>query len=247
MADRPDYSPYEQYVASICKGNDLSNFKRADNYTYMLEHVSSSYGQDYLDIIRRTTTLQESELQKFCALNDSIGNPNRTSYGSLTVSPTSLRYILHAHLILTHLQSLNLPSIDIVEIGGGYGGLCLAIHHFAAKYALIINSYTIIDLPAIIELQKLYLSKIDPTTPVTCVSSTTFGETIDKKNMFLVSNYCFSEISSSLQKQYIETLFPKISHGFFAWNTIPTYDFGFAFREEKEYPFTANYNKYVYF
>jgi hypothetical protein len=65
--------------------------------------------------------------------------------------------------------------------------------------------------------------------------------------MFLVSNYCFSEISTEFQKKYIDTLFPKISHGFMAWNNSPTYYFGFEIKEEIEYPKTGNFNRYVYF
>jgi hypothetical protein len=50
-----------------------------------------------------------------------------------------------------------------------------------------------------------------------------------------------------LQKQYIATLFPKVSHGFMAWNNIPLYNFGFETKSETEVPLTGPVNKYVYF
>ena len=65
--------------------------------------------------------------------------------------------------------------------------------------------------------------------------------------MFLISNYCFSEIPGNLQKEYIAKLFPKVSHGFMAWNHIPVYNFGFDIKEEVEFPKTGSYNKYIYF
>jgi hypothetical protein len=144
------------------------------------------------------------------------------------------------------MKSLNTVN-DIVEVGGGYGGLCLALHHFAGKYDVTINSYTIIDLPEISELQKMYLKAANPSIHAEFEVSSTFGENITKTNMFLISNYCFSEIDNSLQKKYIHTLFPKVSHGFMAWNNIPVYDFGFSMTQEKEYPFTGEHNKYIRF
>jgi hypothetical protein len=80
------------------------------------------------------------------------------------------------------------------------------------------------------------------------VDATTFGKDINKNNMFLISNYAFSEISYEFQQEYIRHLFPKIAHGFMAWNFIKTYNFGFLFKEEEEIPNTGGiYNKYVYF
>lgn len=241
-----DYSIYSSYVESICKSGNISNFKRDPSYTYMLEHVNKSQGDEYLYYIKKTD-ITEDEIKEFCMINDSIGNPICSDFSIVTASPSSLRYIFHAYLILKHLQSLNLPSIDIVEIGGGYGGLSLAINHFSSKYDLKINSYTIIDLPVISKLQNIYLKSVEPSLKVDFVDSTTFGEGITKKNMFLVSNYCFSEISGDFQKKYIDTLFSKVSHGFMAWNIIPTYYFGFEFKEELEYPKTGSWNRYIYF
>ncbi len=70
---------------------------------------------------------------------------------STAVLMISLGYIYHSHLILTHLKTCILDTI--VEVGGGYDGLCLALHLFAAKYNVNIKSYTIVDLPSISKLQ----------------------------------------------------------------------------------------------
>jgi hypothetical protein len=247
MTSEIDYSSYTDFISNICNKNDLTYFKSDPRYTPILEHVSSKAGSEYLFYIIQHTNFTENEISDFCKLNDSIGNPSMTQYNFVKTSPTSLRYIFHAYLILKYLQSLNLPIVDIAEIGGGYGGLCLAIHHFANKFNLKINSYSIIDLPSACNLQKLYVSKVNIPLTIEYIDANTFGSSISKKNMFLISNYCFSEITDIYQKKYIQYLFPKVTHGFMVWNHIPVYNFGFTTTVEDEYPNTGGQNKYIYF
>jgi hypothetical protein len=243
-----DYNSYNHYVNSvkeICKGEKFNTFKTDPSYQDILEHVNFPQGQAYLDLIN-STNISNELLQSYCSMNDSIGSPNKAAYSTITTSPTSLRYIFHAHLILSYLQKLAMPSIDIVELGGGYGGLCLAMFHFASAYNIQINSYTICDLPDVCILQQMYISKLNPSLKINYVDATTFGKSIENNNLFLISNYCFSEISKDLQQSYINILFPKVVHGFFAWNAIPVYNFGFSTTIVDEYPNTYYGNKYVY-
>jgi putative sugar O-methyltransferase len=241
------YNQYSDYVKVICDTNNLSNFKSNPNYTYMLEHVNTQQGNLYLNCILYSTNISVSEIENFCMLNDKIGNPIKVKYDnlSISVSPTSLRYILHAHLILSHMKRTN--SENVIELGGGYGGLCFALHNFSNKYGVNINSYTICDLPNIICLQNKYLNIVTPNLNVNFAESTNFGEDIKYEQAFLISNYCFSEISNEYQQMYINKMFKKIKHGFMAWNNIPIYDFGFKLNVEPEIPETGPRNKYVYF
>lgn len=244
------YNRYTDFVRVCLETNDLTNFKNNDNYTYMLEHVSQEQGIKYLECITKNTTLTTEEILLFCRLNDSISNPVKFYYSALKeyVSPSSLRYIYHSHLILSHIQ--NTKNTDIVEVGCGYGGLCLAILFFSKKYSVTLSSYTLVDLTDASNLQKLYIGKVNFLSSVRLnfVDASTFGNTITNINLFLVSNYCFSEIHPFYQQQYIKILFPKVSHGFMAWNSIDTYDFGFRLKIENEEPLTGNEkNKYVYF
>jgi hypothetical protein len=241
-----DYSSYSDFAEYVAQTGQLGSFKTNSNYSWVLEHVSPEQGSEYIHYIKTLTNLTDDDIREYCMINDSNGSPNRSNYGFVTASPTSLRYIFHAHLILKHMQMVN-RSPDIVEVGGGYGGLCVALHHFSERYKVKINSYTVVDLPSVSKLQKLYVSTVNPALSVNFVDATTFGAGITTQNMFLISNYCFSEISADFQKKYIETLFPKVSHGFMAWNMIPTYDFGFDFKKEIEYPKTGDFNYYLYF
>jgi hypothetical protein len=239
------YDRYHNYVKSILNTNDLTNFKNNINYTYMLEHVSFKEGIEYLYHINKKFNLNFDEIKSFCDKNDTIGNPTKFDYPFGKASPTSLRYILHALLILEYISNLKQSQLNLVELGGGYGGLCLCIYHFKNKFDLNLNfTYTIIDLKYVNLLQKEYLKLHD--LEINCLEP--YGETFNGKNNFLISNYCFAEIDKISQEKYINILFPKIDYGFITWNEFTDpYDFGFDCTIIDEYPQTGVKNKYVYF
>lgn len=248
MSIESTYTSYYDYVSKITAESDLSSFKSNDAYRGTLEHVSFEQGVEYLKLIRSSTPLKDEAIVNFCKENDRIGNSIKYDYGFITTSPSNLRYLFHSHLILNHISSLKLENLNIVEVGGGYGGLCLAISQLGKYYDVVINNYNIIDLPAIGTLQSKYLELHTLNFIVNTYSAFNYGEEItSNNNTFLISNYCFSEIASEHQLKYINNLFPKIQHGFFAWNHIPVYNFGFKYDVEDEYPLTGQFNKYVYF
>jgi hypothetical protein len=135
--------------------------------------------------------------------------------------------------------------VDIIEIGGGYGGLCFFIHNLSKLFNIKIKSYTIFDLKEVSILQKRYvkLHGIDINTyhidDIWTLNS----------NSYLISNYAFSEIPNELQKQYTERILNKyISYGFLIWNFIPLYDFieNKKIIVENERPSEVSTNKFVY-
>ncbi len=271
-----NYNDYTNFIKTVVESNDLSFFKSHPAYVNILEHVNESQGREYLHAIQSKTSISDALLQSYCILNDARGNPKKVKYGNLETSPSSLRYAWHAHLILTYCKTLAKPAYHLVEIGGGYGGLCYALYYFSEMmYKVPIQSYTIIDLPEPLQLQALYLENVplsypvnyvDANTygkeitttdlflenapfpyPINYVDANTYGKYITTTDLFLISNYCFSEIRPDYQQQYRTHLFPKVSHGFMAWNMIPLYDFGFSTRVEEEVPKTGEHNKFVYF
>lgn len=244
---KADYSRYIEAVGNIVATKDLSSFKRHPDYEDILEHVSYPIGIEYYNHIRESTEIPTHHIILFCKINDKVGNPKKYDFGNFECSPTSLRYIWHAHIILTYMKSLNKDSHDIVEIGGGYGGLCLALNYFSPFYDVKISSYTIVDLKVITQLQTLYLETVKLSYPVSFVDASTYGRDIALTSAFLISNYCFSEIGYDFQNQYLEHLFPKIEHGFMAWNFIPLYEFRKPLRVEDEKPKTGPLNQFVYF
>jgi hypothetical protein len=215
------YNSYLQFLSGIRSATEP--FKRHPDYTAILEHVSASQGQQYYSAIKGEFGISDERILAFCSINDSFGDPLRCKIGNLTaeVSPTSLRYIYHASLILDHLKKF--PEIDtLVEVGGGYGGLYLALHWLAPPSR--IREYHIVDLDFALNLQKLVLSHCQEHTASNIIfhSSHTFGYAVPE-NSFFVSNYCYSEIDSGLRQTYKNILLPKCPHGFILWN-MSAYD-----------------------
>ena len=322
-------TPYDKYTEFICqcvdeqeekKGQKISQFKSNPIYQDILEHVTEDLGKQYLDLLL-DILLPHTLIKEFCALNDKLGSPKRYRFNvssSSTIthvfcSPTSLRYLYHASLILKHMKYVqkNEDPFHIVEIGAGYGGLCLAIHflltHEKSPFQNIVNihSYHTIDLYQPTRLQNWYVnSNFSLSFPFFTHVADTYGADIVKTieqssctnindenktstststntespvghalhsqeclmtvcsyegtddennkpfNFFLISNYAFSEIDSEHQKQYVNILFPHISHGFLTWNMCPLFDIGkevTVVQEKPQTDFATRANKFVTF
>ncbi len=129
----------------------------------------------------------------------------------------------------------SLDNIDIVEIGGGYGGLCLALHFLCKN----INSYTICDLLPVMKLQEMYLNAFN----------ISLSNEV-KPNSILISCYGLSELDQYTRDRYINVLHTSIQHGFIVWN-IPGDDIEKILKRkctiEPERPMTRDGNVFVYF
>ena len=245
-----DYTEY-QIACSYISTNDyvFNNFKNMTQYNRILEHVPFDQGQQYLDECLKLS-IPFNEIKQFCEINDAIGNPLKFSYqnNTLVCSPTSLRYVFHSHIILRYIKECAMLDPRIVEVGGGYGGLCLAIHYFSDKFNIKIKEYNICDLEEITQVQQKYISHFTIPFPFFTHNCDTFGKDIQGDDLFLISNYCFSEISKSLADQYTNCLLPKCQHGFLAWNMNKIYDFGKQVDVKPEVPsISPEKNCMVYF
>ena len=190
-----NYQSFLQTPISI----ETFNFKSNPNYRGILEHVSVEYGNKYLNLIlEEFPDIGVSEINEFCNINDLYGNPKKETFikdnNNLNCSPTSLRYIYHALTILQYYH--NTKCTNIVEVGCGYGGLCLAINHFMKFFETRIDNYHIIDLTEPINLIEHYLNKHREYIKVNINyhNSSTYGINIEDKNLFFISNYCYTEI-----------------------------------------------------
>lgn len=227
-------------------------FKSNQRYRYMLEHVNKVTGDHYLRLIKTEYndfyTSNVDYIKELCNTNDQYGVPIKSKYADIgDSSPTNLRYLFFSLLIVDDIKKYNLNNIDMIEIGGGYGGLCFFIYKIAEKYDISINSYTIFDLPEPCQLQKKYLDAVG----INGVNAYHLDEYSDiKSDSFLVSTYAFSEIPNEIQKQYSEQIInPYTKYGFIAWNNIPVYPFvnNSDIHDEPERPLTSKRNKFVRF
>lgn len=206
-----DYMEYKQASLDAASNDEaFNNFKTNRYYTTILEHASYEQGLGYIDYINNTKfdfsklpLLKTNDLQGNAQLKD-----YQEPYGQIT--PSTLRYIK----VLVELEEMfgSLEGMDIVEIGTGYGGQCKIINDYFK-----LKSYTLVDLPEILTLNKRYLSKFNYKNIVYRTQEELTG---NKKYDLLISNYAFSECERSVQNDYIEKILKNSSRGYITYNNI---------------------------
>tara|TARA_Y100000389_G_C17461176_1_gene521828 strand:+ start:275 stop:1942 length:1668 start_codon:yes stop_codon:yes gene_type:complete len=252
------YEEYSDYISQEILKSDIteSEFKRNKKYTYMLEHCSSKFGGDYLNNILREfgeIFKDNNELMKeLISKNDSIGKPSKFRYSeTITCSPSNLKYLYHALLALQTMKIKKMCKNSVIEIGGGYGGLCFYMTSLAHLFDVVISTYNIFDLEMPRKLQDIYLQKMGVKNFRTV---DLWSPSIDndlEKNSFMVSEFAFSEISIGIQKAYADRVLNKyVTDGMIIWNAIDVYDFmqDIDISKQPEVPNTGGgYNCRVFF
>lgn len=160
------------------------------------------------------------------------------------ITASTSRYIYHSLLINKYIdKNFNSKIIDIVEIGGGYGGLC----YWLRVINLHIDMYTIIDLPLACKLQERCLDILN--TSYNTVSNVN-EYSKSSRPLFAISNYGYSELEGYYQNLYKNTILKLADGGFMIWNNWSgIYKFtDLKLTIEDERPtFSDCYNKFIYF
>lgn len=238
--------------------NHESSWKRDTDVHYMLEHVPGEYANIYLDLLLKNGISIET-IQEYTDMVDTIGNANRHPFirntKTLLSSTTCLRYLYHALDIIENLQNcFNINIVPtIVEIGGGYGGLAVAINYILRlKNIPYVLNYIIIDLTNVQKLQAYYTSNFQLNQiNLSFINSDQYGKNINSSNIFIISNYCLAEMGELNRKKYKEGIFTNTSiiGGYLQWNSGAPVDFLNSFKTEikDEYPMTGAENKTITF
>jgi len=189
-------TPYLSACRAAAQGSDFfKNFKSHPAYRHVLEHVSYEEGQLYLDEI----DIDYKDVLDEVKENDKLGTPIQCSYDGVgMISPTTIRYLKNTSDIVNKFGT----SFDsIVEIGGGYGGLCKVLSSFVE-----FEQYLLLDLEECNMLSRKYLSHFDLPT-----MSYQAEEIVDVDDNFdlLISNYALSECNRETQMMYIERFVKK--------------------------------------
>ena len=184
----------------------FKQFKSHPAYRHVLEHVSFEEGQQYLKEIDIDYLDKLEEVKE----NDSLGSPVIYEYPSVgEISPTTIRYIKNTSDIINKFGT----SFDsIVEIGGGYGGLCKVLSSF-----IKFEQYLLLDLEECNLLSRKYLSHFN--LPTLSYRSEEIDE-IDENFDLLISNYAFSECHKEVQQDYIESFIKKSTNFYIMHNNF---------------------------
>ena len=153
-----------------------------------------------------------------CNKNDTIGKPNLFLSKYLgNTSINNIRYIYQSLHILNHIKYLQLNNVNVIEIGGGYGGLSFYIRNLSYIYNISINSYTIYDLEDVSKFQIRNQTELNNN-----IITKNLPDNINLKNQsFLISIYALSELIPSLIDDYNNLVLPFIKNGYLIWNCIP--------------------------
>jgi hypothetical protein len=151
----------------------------------------------------------------------------------------------HALLIQKYIyEKYKNTPIDIIEIGGGYGGLCFWLTKLAPE---CIQVYEICDLEVVNRLQKRCLDQW--LVPCSFFNNPWEWKKADYPT-FCISNYGFSEFNSSFQDLYTETILRKVEAGFMIWNNwtgIYKFTENYMKKENERPSFPDAYNLFLYF
>lgn len=231
----PTYTNHQNFIETVLDGNiGEIQFKNNANYNNVLENLSRDHGIEYLSRIESEfPQVSFEDIRSFIMANDKYGGSIKTIFTMknmklLYCSPSNLRYIYQALLILSYYKETT--SRNIVEVGQGYGGLFLAINMFMSKIpGIAINQYIMIDLPNSCKLTNKYLESHDNMIHIprnvydnTMLDNITVPVTENKQtpnDSFFISNYCFTAIDPIEQEKYVNKIIQPCKHGFLTWQT----------------------------
>jgi|WetSurSiteA1Bulk_404760.scaffolds.fasta_scaffold01703_10 hypothetical protein len=228
-----DYAPIENINKYLekCKlfSNDeesFSNFRQDPDYKAILEGGEFIVGR--LHLLRMMNSYGEdiilNNIEKFKE-NDIYGNPSIYEYPVIGCTcPSTLLYMSNSLDIAAFLGKFQLKKI--VEVGGGFGGLCKAL---SIMYNF--DTYIMIDLPEVIGLCKRYLSNFPELSKKIVYITTDEFYSNDKlydTNLF-VAACSLAELNEETQNMYVDRLLMNSESGFIMYNTLHIEESRFVF------------------
>ena len=211
---------YDDVCLKIASDDNLfENFKKIEEYRPILEGGPKILFYTDLEHIKnlKNSELFFDNLDKF-KINDGIGDPDL--YEDPVVgkfSGSTLKFAFNALEIIYFIESQgkDLNSIkNIVEIGGGYGGLCLILSGF-----IDFDSYTLIDLPNVCKLVEKYVEQFPQlkgkvkTLPCTDLTDVSF-DSID----LAIGINSLSECNLEVQLSYFSKVISKSNFSYIVRN-----------------------------
>ncbi len=206
-------------VEAVENDDAFANFKSNPKYKTILEHVLKDQGQAYLNICKDMNEDAVWENIEAFKENDKYGNPETHVYPGVDglISATTLRYMKNTFEMAFMLDGAEISRV--VEVGGGYGGLCRVLSKVCE-----FDEYIMIDLPEVSALQRKYIDQFpDIKDKVKCVSTNDFGQ-IEDVDLF-ISNYALSECDLKSQMAYYDMIVTNSKYVYLIYNLVNFNDF----------------------
>jgi len=213
LPDTIQINNYLDDCINACDDDEIfKNFKKLEGYRIILEGGPKNLFDTFLDHIDNSSDpdLFFDNLEKF-RINDSLGNPDIYEESRIgRFSGSTLKYAFNAIEIINFIKNYG-NGIDkikkIVEIGGGYGGLCLILSGF-----IEFDSYTLVDLPEVCKLIEKYLSKFPHLQgKINTISCNNLNEDTFDEIDFVIAISSLGECNLDTQLKYFDTIVKKSS------------------------------------
>ena len=216
--------------------NIFSIFKSIEAYKIVLEHVSTQQGRYYFSMIEQMTDSLYENLESFKE-NDNYGQPTLSNFTGIgNISPTTLRYIKNTFEIDSLVKGDTVSRI--VEVGGGYGGLCKTL-----SVVCDFDEYVLIDLPEVVKLQDRYLSNFPDLYKKCVFVPCTEIKEIQDVDLF-ISNYALSECADEIQEMYFKKLISNSKFAYIVYNVVGFKQYNLAnFTKKMQEVFFVNTRK----
>jgi len=219
----PKYTEFLQECEEICSDDEkFKIFRRMRSCMGVIENVTHKFGIEMINECKKTANISNYPWETF-QQNEKVGLPYTCDFkdqlyflDDCEFSPTTFRFINNGTNIIQHLRNLNLKTVRIIEIGGGYGAQAVILLELAKTFNLNIEDYCIIDLEEVTYLQNKYLTAVKKEKDVECLTIEELN--LDKNFNFLISNYAFGEFNDHWKNLYIDRVIKRIAHGYLIWN-----------------------------
>lgn len=249
MFDLSAYVHIPVCESAVNNEDNFNSFKRDRQFTTILEHTSEEASRtflsravnEYADKVNKIDWVKVSE-------NDSLGSPILLEYQEVPsknklFSPSTIAYVFKALDILQHMKDNGLNNVNVLEIGGGYGGQCKMVIDLAPLFDIDIDSYTLIDLYWPNKLQRKYLETLGYTDKINYLSYEELkdSDTSIPKFDYLVSIYALGEFMPDVQQFYIDKM-NRFPYHYVLWNTPQIHERFLLSDIEEERPRTGPFN-----
>jgi hypothetical protein len=223
ISDSDELGYLKSVKDAVANEDTLINFRADPEYQQVLEHVTVSLGEKYLDVITSKYNVQpESVFAELYKLSEFGRPPVHDFSGIGPVSPTILRYVKVAY----DLNELfgDLSKLRIGEIGVGFGGQAAVLNRLFG-----VKDFVAFDLPEVLALCEIFLSRTDSGLKPKLVDGR--KPTPTEVNL-VVSNYAFSELARAVQDEYLENVILKAESGYITWNDLSSRNLdGYSLKE----------------
>ena len=170
--------------AMIDTGIDWTHFRRNEQ---LMRYIQTTSRDMYLT---QWTKCHKEKVPLQWREDSRAGDPVGWTRGGIFVTPSSLRAARVLHMITKRWEPLR-PA-RILEIGGGFGALARTVLTY-----LDVESYTLVDGPPCLEIQRQYLEMTHPMAPIELISCLDVqrGVLDDATFDLVINTNSFSEMS----------------------------------------------------